>query len=489
MLNKVFRSINKDKFLFIVPLLTIIIRGVIFYFIPHTYEDAFITFKYSENLASGNGLVYNLGERVYGTTTPFFAIILASFKYFGVSSIISSLIINLISESITSLIVYKYLKDYSLGIASFFISLLFVFSPSNISWSIQGMETAFFGMLIATSFYNLYKKNYQLALLFAFLSAITRIDGLSVVLVIILFTMLEKKLFAFRILIMPLLLFVAWLIFLQIYFGSFLPNSMLAKLILYSGHSTSIFPNASVIFSKFFFSGYYSSSIITILFIIGSFVVIRTQIRFLPMIIWFYIYYIALIVSKTLIHGWYLVPPLFVFITVSGVGILFLFNILLSTLPKYDNHLRIALFVSIILFSAMALMLKLDQMKSELNYEEAVRKPIGNYLRNNTPQNSTVFLEPIGIIGYFSNRYIFDDAALISPLFLEINRLPYNAISVYKKIDLVKADYVILRDKYLDEFYSSTNLLKDYKLIKTFRDSTGLSEKLSQSMTIFERIK
>src|SRR5205823_14822555 len=41
------------------------------------YEDAFITLRYARNLAEGQGLVFNAGERVLGTTTPLFALLLA----------------------------------------------------------------------------------------------------------------------------------------------------------------------------------------------------------------------------------------------------------------------------------------------------------------------------------------------------------------------------------------------------------------------------
>jgi len=488
MFARVFANIKNDKNLILIPFLTIIVRGIIFYFIPHTYEDAFITFKYSENFANGLGLVYNAGEKVYGTTTPFFAIILAFFKYFGISCIISSLIINLISESITSLFVYKYLKDYSTGIVTLFIALLFVFSPSNISWSIQGMETAFFGMLIATSFYSFYKKKCFLAFLFAFLSAITRIDGLGVVFIIFLFSFIENKFSVFKFFTIPFLIFIAWLIFLQIYFGNFLPNSMLAKLILYSGHSKSILPNLNIVFTKFFLAGYYSSTIITVFFIVGIYVVIKNKIRALHMIAWFFIYYFALIISKTMIHGWYLIPPLFVFIIVSGIGIIFVYNVLSRKFSQHQKLLSAFVFVFVILSSAFNLMLKIDQMNNELLYEQTVRIPIGRYLNEFTPRNSTVFLEPIGIIGYYSNRYIYDDAALISPIFLEINRLTYNALSVYKKIDLVKPDYLVLRDRDLNEFYTSTNLIKEYRIVKNFKDTVWVKNNLDYSMTIFERI-
>src|SRR5436309_15467029 len=36
----------------------------------HVWEDFFITFRHSQNLCAGKGLVYNEGERVHGFTSP-----------------------------------------------------------------------------------------------------------------------------------------------------------------------------------------------------------------------------------------------------------------------------------------------------------------------------------------------------------------------------------------------------------------------------------
>ena len=43
---------------------------------PRTIDDAYITFRYAQNLLSNQGFVYNPGEAVLGTTTPLFALIL-----------------------------------------------------------------------------------------------------------------------------------------------------------------------------------------------------------------------------------------------------------------------------------------------------------------------------------------------------------------------------------------------------------------------------
>ena len=45
---------------------------------PRTIDDAYITFRYARNLLAGNGFVFNPGERVLGTTTPLFTLILAA---------------------------------------------------------------------------------------------------------------------------------------------------------------------------------------------------------------------------------------------------------------------------------------------------------------------------------------------------------------------------------------------------------------------------
>src|SRR5262245_307227 len=47
-------------------------------------DDAPITFRYAENLASGRGFVCNAGERVLGTSAPLFALTLALLRLCGV---------------------------------------------------------------------------------------------------------------------------------------------------------------------------------------------------------------------------------------------------------------------------------------------------------------------------------------------------------------------------------------------------------------------
>ncbi len=58
----------------VLPILIVII-ALTARFLPgtRTIDDAYITYRYSQNILEGHGLVYNPGERVLGTTTPLYA--------------------------------------------------------------------------------------------------------------------------------------------------------------------------------------------------------------------------------------------------------------------------------------------------------------------------------------------------------------------------------------------------------------------------------
>ena len=49
----------------------------------NAFDNAFITYRYADNLRSGLGLVYNPGEWVLGTTAPLYAVLLAVLSSFG----------------------------------------------------------------------------------------------------------------------------------------------------------------------------------------------------------------------------------------------------------------------------------------------------------------------------------------------------------------------------------------------------------------------
>jgi hypothetical protein len=63
----------------------------------HAMDDFFITFRYAQNFAAGQGLVFNPGERAFGTTAPGYALLL------GVVAAISGLPVPTVAEATTVL--------------------------------------------------------------------------------------------------------------------------------------------------------------------------------------------------------------------------------------------------------------------------------------------------------------------------------------------------------------------------------------------------
>lgn len=52
------------------------VAGIVLSAGPRLYDDAYITLRYAAHLAGGDGLVYNTGERVLGTSAPAWAVLL-----------------------------------------------------------------------------------------------------------------------------------------------------------------------------------------------------------------------------------------------------------------------------------------------------------------------------------------------------------------------------------------------------------------------------
>jgi hypothetical protein len=110
---------------------------------------------------------------------------------------------------------------------------------------------------------------------------------------------------------------------------------------------------------------------------------------------------------------------------------------------------------------------KLNQLKGELRFTKFLIS-IGRYINENTTPDATVYLEPIGFIGYYADRYIYDDAGLISPQFQDLNLLEQNLQNRSKKILTANPDYLALRIKYYDEFLNLPQLYNKFKEIKRF---------------------
>lgn len=205
-------------------------------------DDAFITYRYSANVANGKGLVYNEGERVLGTTTPGYALLLGGIGYFsGVQSIprISQVIgaIGHFVFAICSAWLVQRITGDSLSSAIVLGTVLL--SPQTLYSSLAGMESPSFLALIGSAFVALAFKRWYLAAVLIGLSPWIRPEGVFVIFLLFLvlgysaasksstYSLTRKAhLLLIMILILPGLIEV---LFLTNYYGSPIPQSIIAK--------------------------------------------------------------------------------------------------------------------------------------------------------------------------------------------------------------------------------------------------------------------
>jgi hypothetical protein len=147
-----------------------------------TIDDAFITYRYARNILAGNGFVYNPGEHVLGTTTPFYTILLVIFGSLsgGVSAPFPqiSLIINTLADAITCLLLLDLGRRFGSPRAGWGAALVWAVAPFSVTFAIGGLETSLYVFLLTATTSAYLRKRFTLAALMGAFALLTRPDAL-----------------------------------------------------------------------------------------------------------------------------------------------------------------------------------------------------------------------------------------------------------------------------------------------------------------------
>ena len=130
-------------------------------FFPFTIDDAYITFRYSKNLAAGFGPTYNPGQPpVEGYTTFLWMLLMTIPHFIGVNVATVSKVLGVLltcgTFALVSMLTFTLTREFSLKARLFFGSFaafLLARLPITSTHAISGMETALFMFLIALMVY------------------------------------------------------------------------------------------------------------------------------------------------------------------------------------------------------------------------------------------------------------------------------------------------------------------------------------------------
>ncbi|MGA2526747.1 MAG: hypothetical protein ABSF79_09055 [Smithellaceae bacterium] len=248
------QHINRKAYIFV--FLFVFSFSMLFaFYTQHAWEDWYITYRISKNLATGNGLVYTIGQKVQAFTSPIGTLIPALLNIITFNSSDDLVLwlfrfINCIVLGLTSISLLKiaHFSKFYFGTTLLLIGL-FAVDTKIVDFSINGMETAYMVFFLISFCYLLIVENHSLTFLLGLVWAglmYTRPDScvyiLCLIIGILIFNPKHKyiknrlhwiKTFIFSGLICAVL-YLPWFFWTWHYFGSPIPHTIVAKGLLMS---------------------------------------------------------------------------------------------------------------------------------------------------------------------------------------------------------------------------------------------------------------
>jgi arabinofuranosyltransferase len=250
-------STDFSKFAY--PLL--ILLGIMFYYYTQSMsfiqDDSFITYRYVKNFTEGNGLVFNIGERVEGYTCFLWVILLSAVKSLGFNFISFSQTLGVIFSMITLLFTFNISdrifpkgKDSFYNITFSILAVILLAANGSFAyWAVSGMETGLFTFLVTLGIYLYLRElnkhgSFPYSSIIFLLASLSRPEGNIIFAVTVLHRLIveikaakkngkslgsiasKDNLLWLGVYIIPALLYMGWR---YSYYGYWFPNTFYAK--------------------------------------------------------------------------------------------------------------------------------------------------------------------------------------------------------------------------------------------------------------------
>ena len=493
------RFINTRNLQVIFVCLSLLITALYTITTNHIWEDFYITFKHSKNLVDGNGLVYQPGERVHGFTSVINTILPALFYWITGESFIATIWLYRLA-SIMALVagglffLREVQKQYPQNLAvPLFFTLLFSFQIKTIMFTTNGQEAGFMILFLLPSIvfaFNGFKTNWKWAGIFWAGLIYTRPDGPIYILILTIASLTlgqskskEELIAMAKTSLLCAILYLPWFIGAWLYYGSPIPHTITAKSgmggsfsadIIYSLQSIiSLLPRVGIQVAEptyHLFGGwpYWISVYAFISWIICSIywlIPSKDKLgRFVSLIYTLLIVYLSYLQFRGAVYPWYFPPAetIAAFILSSAIFHISQKLIKSNIIPTYTVG-TILLFLTSTIFFMSLNQIKVQQEVIETNH----RKEIGLWLNKNKENEDTVFLEPLGYIGYYSNAKMYDWPGLVSPKVVAAEKTKKPG-QYAKIIATLKPSWLVLRPSTVQPLKINTWFKENYKVVKVF---------------------
>jgi hypothetical protein len=213
-------------------------------------DDAYITFRYAEQLAAGHGLVFNPGDPVLGTSTPLFAFILAGLKTVGISVLTAAHWLGLLSMTLVVVILQLLARrSVSLPVAAA-VGMCVALHPDSAFVANSGMETAMSMALVFGGLLMGLRGRWCLAGGVGGAAYLMRPDGLLIVVIIAGLVWFRERNKLYQPLVVACLVVAPWVAYATVTYGSPLPHSIEAKQLIHPAVPSQILLGLSWLLTK-----------------------------------------------------------------------------------------------------------------------------------------------------------------------------------------------------------------------------------------------
>lgn len=472
-----------------------------------TWEDALISVLHSENFYHGLGLTHfkiDDPRPLHGFTSPIsvLAPLLADRFHVGWGLPFLKLL-SLLAGPVTVWFGYRIMREFlaPLNRAAAVLSAGYLaIEHHQILWGMAGMETQLATAILLAAIYFLLAENLTASAILSGFCLLARPDfviwvGIAAI-VIAVGSIRRREL-------KPLAKFAAlvaviygpWIVFTTLYYGSPIPNTIVAKRLGYVGFwetATSlrellltaarslqvnvftplepVFGGNGTLFIPLVRRSWLEELclVVTLFGFIAD--LVRRRWRFLPVYAFTVLAAAFFVFRAPEIYGWYVVPLCGILTLLLGKGV----ADITAFLPRRLGRISAWLLTTAYLAS-FAVFLP-TTFSAERNIQELIenrgRKAIGIYL-SQTPLWTTIGGEPLGYIGYYSRRTYYDYPGLCSRKvvqWLQGHKYPrgYKELQVW---EYLRPDYLVIRRFEYEIFIVQPNgafLLNDYRLDREF---------------------
>jgi hypothetical protein len=489
-------------------------------FTQHAWEDYYITYRVSKNLATGHGLVYTVGERVHAFTSPLNVLLPAALSFLtgNTSDELVLWLFRVMSSALlagAAVLLFESARNNSLSqLATAVLIGMFAFDAKIVDFSINGQEIAFMMFFLALAVHALTVQSSWTILKLGLAGAglmWTRPDGFiyfgALGVGFLLFNagrpIGQSRLGLLKVFLwagaLTTVLYLPWLLWTWHYFGSPIPHTITAKglarhLAPISPHSwflavlsspigmlrtsagSTFLPAYALVFGGWHWSvGLYGKALACLCVFYWCLPFARPQARavsFAFMLGHFYLSYAA-----SFPFPWYVpnctILGVFVFAHIVQHGLDLAFSLKDRNEASFRPLLAFPHIAAVSVLSAAFLLLLCTAWQlrvQQREIEDGTRRQIGLWLRQQAASPAdTVFLEPLGYIGFFSQLKMLDTPGLCAPVVVEAEK-KLQTTSLAEVIAEVQPDWLVLRPAEADPIRKAKPrlLTESYSTVRAF---------------------